>query len=151
MGLDHEFRVQTDEYFGVVQRFPAGIVYCVHDDFIQRGGIHAGLASDAAGRGVAAGDGAVVEQENLGVRLQTELLAPVNGHIGDDRAGRVFGQLIGFLQRVDLDDVVAVKRCFNNGAGFGKADFAGADLPAGIICLCGHGSYLLDESMASDR
>ena len=88
--------------------------------------------------GVAAGDGAVIEQQDLGVRFQTEFLAPVDGHIGDHGAGRIFGQLIGFLQGVDLDDIVAVERSFDDGTGLGKTHLAGTDLGSGIIGLCGH-------------
>ena len=138
MGLHHELGVQTDEHLGVIHGLPAGVVHGVHDDLIQGGGVHAGLAGDAAGGGVAAGDGAVIEQQDLGVRFQTEFLAPVDGHIGDHGAGRIFGQLIGFLQGVDLDDIVAVERSFDDGTGLGKTHLAGTDLGSGIIGLCGH-------------
>ena len=56
MGLHHELGVQTDEHLGVIHGLPAGVVHGVHDDLIQGGGVHAGLAGDAAGGGVAAGD-----------------------------------------------------------------------------------------------
>ncbi len=133
MGLHHELGVQADEDLGVVHGLPAGVIDGVHDDLVQGGGVHAGLSGDPAGGGVAAGDGTVVEQQDLGVGLQAELLAPVDGHVGDHGAGRVLGHVIGLPEGVDLHDVVAVEGGLNDGAGLGEPDLAGSDLGSGVI------------------
>ena len=136
--LDHEFGVESDEHFCVVHGLPAGIINGVHYNLVERGGINARLAGDAARGGVAAGDGTVVEKQDLGVRLQAELFAAVHGHIGDDRAGGVLSQLVGLPQGVNLYDVISVKRSLNDRAGFGKTDLARADFISGVIGFCRH-------------
>ena len=131
--LDHELGVQADEDLGVVHGLPAAVIDGVHDDFIQFRSVHAGLSGDAAGGGIAAGDGSVIEQQNLGVGLQTELLAPVDGHVGDHGAGGVLGHVIGFAEGVDLHDIVAVEGSLDDGAGLGEPNFAGPNLSSGVI------------------
>ena len=143
MGLDHELRVQTDEDLCVIHGLPAGVVYGIHEDLVQSGVVDALLAGDAAGRSIASGDGAVVEQQYLGIRFQTEFLTPVDRHIGDDGAGRVFRQVICLPQGIDFHHVVAVKRRFDDGAGFGKTGFARTNLTSGVVGFRGHLKFLL--------
>ena len=143
MGLDHELRVQTDEDLCVIHGLPAGVVHGVHNDLVQLVALHTGLTGDAAGRSIASGDGAVVEQQYLGIRFQTEFLTPVDRHIGDDGAGRVFRQVICLPQGIDFHHVVAVKRRFDDGAGFGKTGFARTNLTSGVVGFRGHLKFLL--------
>ena len=136
MGLRHELGIQTDEALHMVQGLPAGLVDGVHDDLVKLGSVHAGLSLDAAGLGVASGYGAVVEQQNLRVLLQTDLLGAVHRHIGNDGSGRILGQLICFLQGVHLYYVVAVESALDDGACLAETGLAGADLRNGVIRFC---------------
>ena len=146
VGLHHELRVQADVDLGMVHGLPAAVIDRVHHDLVESRGVHAGLPRDAPGGGITAGDGAVVEEEDLGVGIQAELLAPVDGHIRHHGAGRVLGQLIGLPEGVDLDDVVPIEGRLDDGAGLGEAHLAGADLAAGIVSLRRHFANLLSKN-----
>ena len=135
VSLYHKLGIKADEGLCMVHGLPTGVVNSVHQDLVELFGVNAGLTDDAASGSVTAGDRAIVEKENLGVGLKAELFAAVNGHIGNNGSGGVLCKLISFTQRVYLDYIVSVKRSFDNRAGLGKANFAGADLGNGILSL----------------
>ena len=136
MSLYHELGVQADIALRMVQIQPAGPVNRIHHHLIQLGGVNTRLTLNPACTGITASNCAVVEQQYLGIFLQALLLSPVNGHVGNDGAGRILGQFISLSHGIDLNHIVAVKRSFNDGTGLAETGLASADFTNRIIRFC---------------
>ena len=136
VNLYHELGVKSRVAGRVIELLPARGINGVHDDLVERLAVHARLAGDAARGSVSAGDGAVVEEQHLCVRVKTDFLGAVYGHIGNDGTGRILREVISLLEGVDLDDIVAVESSLNDGTCLGETDLVLADLTHGVIRFC---------------
>ena len=87
MNLNHKFGVKTCIAGCVVHFLETRAVDSVHCYLVKSLAVNAGLACNAACSSVSACDCAVVKEKNLCVLVKTELLASVNGHIGNDCTG----------------------------------------------------------------
>ena len=138
MCLGHEFRIQTNETLCVIHCLPACLIDRVHNNLVKLASVYAGLTFDTTCSCVTACNRTVIEQQNLRVSRKTKSLTVLDRHVCYNRTGGILCQFISFSQCVNLDYVVSVESCLDNGTGLGKTNLAGTDLGNGIIRFCCH-------------
>ena len=136
VSLYHKLGIQTDKALCMVHGLPAGSVNGIHNHLVKLHGIHTGLALDTAGSCITACNGAVIEQQHLGILVQSLLFRSVYRHIRNHSSGRILGQFIGFSQGIDLYYVVSVESRLDDRTRLAETGLASANFRNRVIRFC---------------